>query len=430
MKKILIILSLIGFYHLSFAQFSTGLVEPSNPNGNIQQYFVIKAGDPLPSAFNWKDLGLMTSVKNQGSCGSCWAFATLGALEGMIRTQVSSGLNPDLSEQWLVDCDPGGTCNGGWESFDFIQNEGGAILEDCYSYTATDQTCQSSNCNIEFSEIIDNYFSVANNVEDIKDAIFNNGPVFTVVKAGISSFYSYPSNGNVYTNDYSGTAVDHGVVICGWDDSKGQDGAWLIKNSWGANWGLDGYMWIEYGANNVGKYNYTAILSSSCIEDLVIANNISASTEEYLVSNSIIATNTISGASVVHYGANNTVLMKTGFKVNSGVSFIADLNGCVGSGMKSGEYYEAVSNSKEKSTNEITPEIKVSPNPNYGLVTISGLKTNSNIEIIDVNGRKCMQAETSDSSIDLDLSGLANDVYIININSPMEFYSERIILQK
>ncbi|MCG8683461.1 MAG: hypothetical protein MI892_01185, partial [Desulfobacterales bacterium] len=91
----------------NYAQFYTGLEVPDNPNAGLTAYMVVKSTDVVPSYWNWLERGKMTSVKNQGSCGSCWAFATLGAYEGMIKVQLNDytyvNTHADLSEQWLVD---------------------------------------------------------------------------------------------------------------------------------------------------------------------------------------------------------------------------------------------------------------------------------------------------------------------------------------
>ena len=285
----------------NYAQtYSTGLIVPSNPNAGLTEYEMVK-GVALPAAFNWRDLGKTTSIKNQGSCGSCWAFATMGCYEGMIKVQFGDYFNtlahPDLSEQWLVDCHPQWSCSGGWEAFDLIISNHGAVTEGCYPYVAMNQTCRSSNCSYYYPDIED-YYYVANNVADIKNAIYTNGPVFTTVKAGINSFFQYPAGGEVYTNDYSGSSVDHAVVLCGWDDNKGQNGAWLLKNSWGTGWGYSGYMWIAYNANNVGKYTYTAVLVNP--------------------NNSISLNKNITSEHVCYPRAVNSVSLKTGFRFAAG----------------------------------------------------------------------------------------------------------------
>lgn len=192
--------------------------------------------------FSWKDQGKMTGVRNQSSCGSCWAFATVAVYEAMIKIYLNQTV--DLSEQQVNSCDNTSYgCNGGWEAWDFIQSNGGLAYESCYPYTASDSYCKTS-CAKYYP--IENYWSVANTVSDLKNAIQNYGPVWVTVCVD-SYFQNY--TGGTFNNTSNGTN-NHAVVLCGWDDNRG---AWLMKNSWGTNWGESGYMWIKYGANGIGK---------------------------------------------------------------------------------------------------------------------------------------------------------------------------------
>lgn len=396
-KQILISFVLLTLLiSLSYAQsYSTGLLVPDNPNEGLTE-FVTVGGVGLPTAFNWRDLGKMTSVKNQGSCGSCWAFATLGAYEAMIKVQFGDYVNvpahPDFSEQWLVDCDPIGSCNGGWEAFNAIINNHGAITEACYPYVAVNQSCKSSACSYYYP-VIDNYYYVANDVDAIKNAIYNNGPVFTTVKAGMSSFFQYPYGGDIYTNHYSGSSVDHAVVICGWDDSKG---AWLMKNSWGTNWGLDGYMWIEYGANNIGKYTYTA--------DLVNPDN------------SVTYNKNMTSEKVGYARAVNSISFNTGFHfaASSSNSHFSAKTITV-SQTKSAPAKENYANLDK----ELTNSINIYPNPSNGIINIdiNNLSGSASVTIIDFTGKIVLNKDIDTPSTELDLSEFEKGIYIINIQS-------------
>lgn len=198
--------------------------------------------ESLPSAFNWRDKGKMTAIRNQGSCGSCWAFATVGAYEANIK--IRQGVSTDLSEQQLVSCDGSQYgCNGGWEAWNYIKNNGGLATESRYPYTASDSSCKSSS---SVTYPIESSWKISNTVNDLKTAIYKYGAVYTTVCCD-SYFQNYRSG--IFNNTSSG-GNNHAVIICGWDDSKG---AWLMRNSWGTNWGENGYMWIKYGANGIGK---------------------------------------------------------------------------------------------------------------------------------------------------------------------------------
>jgi hypothetical protein len=183
-----------------------------------------------------------TSVKNQGSCGSCWAFSTAGMFESVLLKQ---GINTNLSEQWLVSCnDDGWGCNGGWFANDYYLNPG-AVLENCFRYKGTDAPCKDT-CPYVY---VATGKGTASNVSAIKAAIQTWGAVSCAVTV-TSAFQAY--SGGVFDYD-SHASVNHAVVLVGWDDSLGSSGAWRMKNSWGNGWGESGMMWIEYGCSNIGS---------------------------------------------------------------------------------------------------------------------------------------------------------------------------------
>ena len=414
-RRIYLSVILIGLlFTTSYAQYSTGLIVPDNPNEGLTVYGNLKGAETFPSAFNWRDLGKMTSVKNQGGCGSCWAFATMGAYEAMIKVQfneyTSVLIHPDFSEQWLVDCS-GSNCGGGFVAFSTIINNHGAITESCYPYVAHNQTCSAGNCAFCYP-VINSYNYVSNDVSSIKSAIYNNGPVFTAVKAGIPSFKSYPTNGQVYTNDYYDTGVDHAVVICGWDDSKGQNGAWLIKNSWGTTWGISGYMWIEYGANNIGKYTYTAKL----VNPTAFANlNSNKSTDQ-----------------VDYIRAKDSIMLTIGFKfslTNSSSNFSAKTIALPVNELKSNQITETTESENLQPIEfeeENNANIIVYPNPTGGQFNISINKNLENglLTIMNLNGEVIYNKKIINSE-EVDLGKQAAGLYFIKIKS-----NDKVILKK
>lgn len=239
-----------------------GLVEPEN----WREYAVfddeIAPTVALPEIWDWRDEGGVTPVKDQGSCGSCWAFGTVGPLESAIK--IKTGDDVDLSEQWLVSCNRDGWgCNGGWWAHDYhaglVGKCGGtgAVLEEYFPYVAYDQPCSGpyphnyllvDGDGDGYSwEFIGGENSIPS-VEKIKQAIYTYGPVSSAVYVD-SAFQMY--TGGVFNGDGDGQ-VNHAVVLVGWDDTKGKNGVWILKNSWGTGWGENGYMYIEYGCNRVG----------------------------------------------------------------------------------------------------------------------------------------------------------------------------------
>ncbi|MEN8223321.1 MAG: C1 family peptidase [Acidobacteriota bacterium] len=197
----------------------------------------------LPAAFT----GIASSVKNQGSCGSCWAFASIGLMEAMILKK--DGVELDLSEQYLVSCNPWGWgCNGGLWPNDMLVDPG-AMTEECFPYTATDAPCNDS-CPYPY-KINGWAFVTADRevppVDDIKQAIYTYG----AVQAGVyvDRWFQAYTGGVLNRCKRRVNFSNHAIILCGWDDAKG---AWLLKNSWGTGWGENGYMWISYGCNIVG----------------------------------------------------------------------------------------------------------------------------------------------------------------------------------
>jgi C1A family cysteine protease/predicted secreted protein len=223
----------------------------------------------LPASFNWCDTGGCTPVQNQGRCGSCWAFSTVGALESNIRIQ--DGVIKDLAEQYLLSCNTDGwDCGGGWWAHDYHldripsgEPDAGAVYEADFPYTARDDSCNPPHTHhekiISWSYIgpVDGVPSVAT----IKQAIYDHGPVSVGICVG-SAFQAY-SGGVFETNECS--EVNHAVLLVGWDDSQGTSGIWYLKNSWGTDWGESGYMRIGYGTSQVGfSANYIVYGSSGC----------------------------------------------------------------------------------------------------------------------------------------------------------------------
>lgn len=190
--------------------------------------------------------GIWSPVKDQGSCGSCWAFATIGIMEAaMIQ---SLGVTEDLSEQYLVSCNPWAFgCNGGWFANDMMLDPG-AVLESCFGYVAYDAPCDDT-CPHPYAASSWAYVKTDSSIPktgDIKAAIVNYGSVACAVTAD-SYFQAYSSG--VFDACFTYSTLNHAVILCGWDDNKG---AWLLKNSWGTGWGENGLMWIKYDCSNIG----------------------------------------------------------------------------------------------------------------------------------------------------------------------------------
>jgi C1A family cysteine protease len=203
----------------------------------------IASPESLPASY----IGYATSIKNQGSCGSCWAFSSIGLLESMILK--NDGIEVDLSEQNLVSCNPyGWGCNGGLWACDMLVNPG-AVMESCFPYTATDAPCNDS-CpypyQIQSWSFVDSQ-NVVPDTESIKQAIYTYGAVSAAIY--VDSYFQAYTGGVLDICKKHCNRTNHAILLVGWDDALG---AWRLKNSWGTGWGESGYMWIKYGCNLVG----------------------------------------------------------------------------------------------------------------------------------------------------------------------------------
>ncbi|WOK98259.1 hypothetical protein Cni_G06969 [Canna indica] len=205
-----------------------------------------KEGDELPDSVDWRSKGAVAAVKDQGSCGSCWAFSTIGAVEGI--NQIVTGELITLSEQELVNCDTtyNQGCNGGLMdyAFEFIINNGGIDTEEDYPYKGYDGQCDQNKKNAKVVKI-DNYEDVPENDENALKKAVANQPVSVAIEAGGRDFQLYKSG---IFDGSCGTELDHGVVAVGYGTENGRD-YWIVRNSWGENWGEGGYVRMERNIN-------------------------------------------------------------------------------------------------------------------------------------------------------------------------------------
>jgi len=215
----------------------------------------------LPTSVDWRTQGVVSGVKNQKSCGSCWSFSTTGALEGIYA--IKKGNLVSFSEQQLVDCDyirAGGTslgCNGGdmQSAMEWIGKNNGLCTEEAYPYvsgdTQTNGPCQKS-CSIVSGSDISSTVSVSSNSDNAMMAALAQQPVSVAIEADQTGFQLYKSG--VFTGS-CGTSLDHGVLLVGYGTMNGLD-YYIMKNSWDITWGSQGYMYMGKGVDPNGKqYN-------------------------------------------------------------------------------------------------------------------------------------------------------------------------------
>ncbi|CAD7702318.1 unnamed protein product [Ostreobium quekettii] len=201
--------------------------------------------DRTVDAIDWRQHGAVTKVKDQESCGGCWAFSATGSMEGI--NAIRTGKLLSLSEQELIDCetqDDG--CHGGWmdDAFMFVEKNHGITLEDEYQYKGIDEQCNLKKEGERYVTI-DGYIDIAQSEDAVLKAAANQ-PISIAIDSGSRSFMFY--GGGVY-DEPCGTTLDHGVLAVGYNMTAPVP-YWIIKNSWGPDWGEKGYIRFKHGLNN------------------------------------------------------------------------------------------------------------------------------------------------------------------------------------
>lgn len=221
----------------------------------------------LPSSWDWRTQGIVPPIRDQGGCGSCWAFGTVGAMESALKK--SGGPLTNLSEQYLISCNTDGwSCNGGWDSHEYNYNvlgkkqtKAGAVLESDKRYSASNGTCnvalnhpyKLSGWGYVGGFNSNTYWYSIPTYAQIKNAIYTYGPITAGVCVG-NAFASY--TGGLFTTNEKETcnygfayAPNHLIVLVGWNDANQ---SLILRNSWNTSWGNSGYMNIKYGTSLIG----------------------------------------------------------------------------------------------------------------------------------------------------------------------------------
>jgi len=195
-----------------------------------------------PPSVDWRTKKAVTDVKDQGQCGSCWAFSATGSMEGAWAIKKNALVS--ISEQQLVDCSGSQGnqgCNGGLMdyAFEYVISNKGLASESSYPYKAVDQRCKNP---LPKSVVtISSYVDVKANDDSALEAAVAMGPVSVAIEADSSAFQFYTEG--VFTDSSCGTQLDHGVLAVGYDTLDSAP-YWIVKNSWGSGWGNQGYSWI------------------------------------------------------------------------------------------------------------------------------------------------------------------------------------------
>jgi cathepsin F len=263
------------FADLTLDEFRLRLMKPFDANNTCRwPYHKVaplasdEALKATPTNYDWRTKGVVTIVKNQGSCGSCWTFSTAENIEGQWAMK-----NPlaNLSEQWIVDCSHSclasesdlcdGGCGGGlpWLAYEDIITNGFLTTEVAYPYTGEQGTCESPST---VGAKISNWTAVSIDPQQIQAFAYQRGPLSITLNAGL--LFSYSSG--IITgspDDCPNSESDHAVLMVGWGTDAGTGTQfWIVKNSWGVSWGENGYFRIE---SDNGLCGINACVTSSTL---------------------------------------------------------------------------------------------------------------------------------------------------------------------
>lgn len=232
-------------------------------------------GDVNAKRFDLRDVNGVTPVRDQGTCGSCWAFSAVASMES--NYALKNGEFIDISEQAVLGCSGAGSCSqGGWYTsvFSWLLDDSSSFLTDESSSPYVSQDLCSVDVNPVDIKVInygmletEDWYSYKNDISEIKNAIVKYGAVSAALYSGNNDFLSYKSGVIRNNNEYD---PDHAITIVGWDDDLQ---AWLIKNSWGEFWGEKGYGWVGYDACNIGLVSWVDVSSKDNIEPEPITEN-------------------------------------------------------------------------------------------------------------------------------------------------------------
>jgi len=244
LKKTSTVFGLTKFADMSQKEFKNRILMKTLKTHQTTQQLV----GPAPNQpVDWVAKGMTTPIKNQLQCGSCWTFSATETIESanIIAGKIST--SKWLAPQEIVDCDAGGSgCDGGWpqQAMSFIISQGGQDTEASYPYTGVDGTCASSSGTIGAT------------ISSVEGPIASEDAMYSTLQstsplsicADASSWQDY--SGGVLTASQCGQDIDHAIQLTGYNPSQG--GYWIVRNSWGPDWGTNGFIWLQYGQDTCG----------------------------------------------------------------------------------------------------------------------------------------------------------------------------------
>ena len=247
--------------HQEFAKIYLNLNYDAMAMANFEP-ITVKVSNAAPTSYDWRNYGRVSAVKDQGSCGSCWAFSTVANLEGLYAAK--KGTIKTFSEQMLVDCDTSDSgCNGGLMEYAFtwLKKNGGIMYDSDYAYKGTKGTCKSDSSKYAdfkvtgYKKLGSSYSTWSCVDEDeVKEFLYETGPLAIALNADPLQTYSSGILDLTSTKCPS-SGINHAVTLVGYGSTSSLD-YWIVKNSWGKSWGEQGYFRIRRGNGTCGVNCY------------------------------------------------------------------------------------------------------------------------------------------------------------------------------
>ncbi|KAJ8984236.1 hypothetical protein NQ317_007468 [Molorchus minor] len=232
------------FADMSVKEFRETMLTPNITRPMSGGLFTAKDAVEVPDTIDWNSQGAVAPVKDQGNCGSCWAFSTTGAIESAYYLKNNELVR--LSEQNLIDCSTpygNGGCDGGLMQYAFAYVvDNGISTEETYAYAGLDESCQNKESFVQISSYVD----IEQSEETLKAAVASVGPVAVAIYVDDMMFYL----GGIFMENSCSKDLDHELLLVGYGTSNGQD-YWYLKNSWGTTWGELGFLKMARNADDL-----------------------------------------------------------------------------------------------------------------------------------------------------------------------------------
>ncbi len=385
----------------------------------------LRAGITLPTSFdmrNYNGKNYVNPIRNQQSCGACYAFATAACSEVVYnRATGSVGNNmKKFSESFIMWCNTGSGCNGGYTGGAVASVTTQGICELSYYPFTTTKPSSCTHLNDPFAAFKSYQRITCKDITAIKTAIYKYGAVVARVHASTSAFQNYKSG--IFTNsenDCNGT-FGHAVVLIGWGTDATKGDYWILRNSWGTSFGESGYMKISVAAANVSSEVYSLIPNPVYYE----ANNVSEKC------------NIPADGNVVFIG-HNTLKLKTGFSTKKGCVFQAKrqaatirkaLNNDNFGGSLDGK--EVVEEEVDESSQAVEGKT-IYPNPNDGEFSVSfaAEDVEYNVVVTDFTGKVVYTAAGVGREHVVKMKDIVSGVYFVRVNLGDKSYTEKVIIK-